>query len=142
MKPTLTPYLNFNGNGIEAMKFYQSILGGELTVQTYGDSGMAQSSEHENRLMHAHLSNDSLSFMASDGPPNRESVFGDNVHMSIVGSDREKLTEFFNKLSEGGTVDMPLEKQFWGDVFGMLTDKFGIHWMINISSSESADAQS
>jgi PhnB protein len=59
---------------------------------------------------------------------------GNNVHLSLIGSDEANLTRYFNRLSEGGTVDMPLEKQFWGDAFGMLTDKFGVHWMVNISA--------
>ena len=138
MKPTLTPYLNFNGNAAEAMKFYQSVLGGELKIQTFGESGMPDIPEEEkNRTIHADLKNDTLSFMASDGHASQEVKFGDNIHMSIAGSDEAKLTEFFNKLAEGGKVDMPLAKQFWGDTFGMLTDKFGVHWMVNIS----ADAQ-
>ncbi len=80
------------------------------------------------------LKNDALSFMASDSSAEHQVTFGDNIHMSVVGSDMETLTKYFNALAEGGTVDMPLEKQFWGDTFGMLTDKFGVHWMFNISS--------
>jgi PhnB protein len=133
MEPVLSPYLNFSGKAADAMKFYQSILGGELTVQTFGDVQMAQSPEDEKKVMHASLNNGQLSLMASDGPPGREVAFGNNVHLSIVGPDGKQLIEFFNKLAEGGTIDMPLEKQFWGDTFGMLTDKFGVHWMINIS---------
>lgn len=132
MKPTLTPYLNFNGNTKEAMEFYQSVLGGKLTMQTFGESGMPISPEYKDKIIHAALENDTLSFMASDGNDEHPVHMGDNIHMSIVGSDESKLTEFFNKLSEGGKIDMPLAKQFWGDTFGMLTDKFGIHWMVNI----------
>ena len=134
MQPTLTPYLAFNGKAAEAMKFYQSVLGGELSMQTFGDVKMAKDPADENRIMHAALKNDLLSFMASDGMPGRAVKVGDNISMSIAGSDEKKLTEFFHKLSAGGKVDMPLAKQFWGDTFGMLTDKFGIHWMINIGT--------
>lgn len=74
--------------------------------------------------------------MASDGNAQHLVHMGDNISMSIAGDDAEKLTEYFNKLSVGGKVDMPMAKQFWGDTFGMLTDKFGIHWMVNISSAE------
>lgn len=136
MKPTLSPYLNFNGNAAPAMKFYQSVLGGELTLQTFGESGMAKSPEEKDRIIHAVLKNDTLSFMASDGPPGKSVTIGDNVHMSIVGSDMSTLTKYFNGLAEGGKIDMLLAKQFWGDTFGMLTDKFGVHWMVNISSGE------
>jgi len=133
MKSTLIPYLNFNGNTAEAMKFYQSILGGELTLQTFGEAGMAKAPEEKGRVIHASLKNEALSFMASDGHPNQRVNFGDNIHLSIIGSDEDKLTNFFNKLAQGGKVDMPLAKQFWGDTFGMLTDKFGVHWMVNIA---------
>jgi PhnB protein len=134
MNPTLTPYLNFNGNTAEAMRFYQSILGGELTMQTFGEAHMANTPEEKDRIIHAALKNDALSFMASDGHPSQQVKFGDNIHMSITGPDNDKLTEIFNKLAQGGKVDMPLAKQFWGDTFGMLTDKFGVHWMVNIAS--------
>jgi PhnB protein len=140
MKPILTPYLNFNGNTAEAMKFYQSILGGELIMQTFAEAGMAKTPEEGNRIVHADLKNETLSFMASDGHPSQQVRFGDNIHMSISGTDQNKLTEFFNKLAQDGKADMPLAKQFWGDTFGMLTDKFGVHWMINITS-QSAPAR-
>lgn len=119
------------------MEFYKSVLGGELIMQTFGEA-MPEGTppEHKNKIMHAYLKNDSLSFMASDSPPGSEVTQGDNVHLSIVGEDEAKLTEFFNKLAEGGKVTMKLEKQFWGDVFGMLTDKFGIHWMVNIGTPQ------
>ncbi len=135
MNPTLTPYLNFNGQTAEAMKFYQSVLGGELFMQTFADSGMSTSDETKDLIIHANLQNEALSLMASDGGPDHPVTMGDNIHMSISGSDEELLRRYFNELSEGGTIDMPLEKQFWGDVYGQLTDKFGVHWMINITSN-------
>lgn len=138
MKTTLVPYLNFDGQTAEAMKFYQSMLGGELTMQTFAEAGMADKPEIAERVMHADLKNEAVSFMASDTHPDHSQplAMGNNVHLSMVGSEEAKLTQYFNKLAEGGTIDMPLEKQFWGDVFGMLTDKFGIHWMVNISAAE------
>ncbi len=134
MRPTLTPYLTFNGNAAEAMKFYQSVLGGELTMQTFGETKMAKTSKEKDRIIHAALKSDSLSLMASDEHVTEQVKFGDNVSMSISGQDQDRLTEIFNKLSKGGKVSMPLAKQFWGDTFGALTDKFGVHWMVNISS--------
>ena len=134
MKSKLVPYLNFNGNTKEAMEFYQSVLGGELTLQTFGESGMEVKGEMKNGIMHAELKNEELTFMASDAMQTTE--MGDNIHMSLIGTEEEKLTEFFNKLKEGGQIDMPLEKAPWGDIFGMLTDKFGVHWMVNISDGE------
>lgn len=134
MDPLLTPYLNFNGKTGEAMRFYHSILGGELTMQTFAEAKMAQSPDQNDRIIHATLKNEGLTFMASDTMPDREAKFGDNVHLSISGHDGEKLTKVFHGLSQGGTVDMPLAKQFWGDTYGQVTDKFGVHWMVNITA--------
>src|SRR5688572_6280842 len=132
MEPKLVPYLMFNGNAEEAMTFYQSIFGGELEMQTYGEAMKETVPEQKDKIMHAELKNGPLSFMGSDGAPGTEIIFGNSVHLNLTGADEERLGEFFNELSLGGVVNMPLEKQFWGDTFGMLTDKFGIHWMINI----------
>jgi len=130
----LTPYLTFNGQAAAAMKFYHSILGGELTMQTFAESKMAQRPEDNDLIIHATLKNEGLIFMASDAMPSRQAKFGDNVHMSISGEDHERLTRIFNGLSDGGKVDMPLAKQFWGDTYGQLTDRFGVHWMVNITT--------
>jgi PhnB protein len=134
MESTLNPYLNFNGNTAEAMKFYQKVLGGELTMQTFGEAKMSEKPVEKDLIVHAALKSDSISLMASDTQPDRPANFGDNVHMSITGNDSAKLTQVFSGLAEGGKVDMPLAQQFWGDTFGMLTDKFGVHWMVNITS--------
>ena len=136
-KTTLSPYLNFMGQAGEAMKFYQSILGGELTMQSYAEAGQKDVPNAENLTMHAELKNDNILFYAADGNEQHQVHFGDNINMSLVGPDEELLTKYFNGLAEGGKVDMPLAKQFWGDTFGMLTDKFGVHWMVNISAEQS-----
>jgi PhnB protein len=134
--PMLTPYLNFNGDCRQAMLFYSGIFGGFLAMQTFGESGMAKKSADNDRIIHATLKTADLNFMASDGRPDLTVKFGDSVAMSLGGSDEKKLRGFFKKLSVGGNVTMPLEKQFWGDVFGMLTDRFGVHWMVNISQQK------
>jgi PhnB protein len=133
MKLSLSPYLNFNGNTAEAMKFYHSILGGELKMQTFGEVNMARNPTEKDRIVHADLKAEEISLMASDTMSERKAMFGDNVHMSLTGNDNKRLTDVFNRLAIGGRIDMPLEKQFWGDTFGMLTDKFGVHWMVNIA---------
>jgi PhnB protein len=133
---TLIPYLNFNGNTAEAMKFYQSILGGELKMQTFGEVNMAKDGVDKDKIMHAELKNENINFMASDGRSDVKVAIGDNVHLSLMGTNENVLTGYFSKLGMGGKVDMPLQKQFWGDTFGTLTDKFGVHWMINISKQE------
>lgn len=136
MQTILCPYLNFEGNAREAMTFYHSVLGGELTFQTCGEAFPDTPAEHKDRIMHAHLASESINVMASDTFPDQGTQFvaGNNVHLSLIGSDEDSLREYFNKLADGGTVGMPLQKQFWGDTFGMVTDKFGIHWMVNISA--------
>ncbi len=119
------------------MTFYHSILGGELTIQTFGEAMGDIPTDYRDRIMHAHLVSDNVNVMASDTHPEHSAPFvvGNNINLSIVGSDEESLSEYFNRLAAGGNVDMPLQKQFWGDTFGMLTDKFGIHWMVNITAS-------
>ncbi len=135
MSATLNPYLNFNGNTAEAMRFYQSVLGGDLNIQTFGDAGAAQSDNEKNLTLHAALTSNGITLFASDGRPDTQVIFGDNVHLSLQGDDTARLTGYFNGLAAGGKIDMALAKQFWGDTFGMLTDKFGVHWMVNISGT-------
>ncbi len=136
-KPMLNAYLIFSGECEEAMTFYQSVLGGELKMSRYSEMpGMPVAEADKNKIIHALLENDTLTFMASDDNEKSPVQKGNNFHMSISGTDNETLTGYFNKLSEGGHVDMPLEKAPWGDTFGMLTDKYGIHWMINITQAK------
>ena len=135
----LTPYIYFDGQCREAMDFYQSVLGGSLEMSSFGEAPEDdQTNTDKDRIMHASLKNDTLSFMASDILPGSKQVIGNNVHLSIVGNDESRLRAIFLSLQENnGHVDLALQKQFWGDTFGMLTDKYGIHWMINISSDAS-----
>ena len=136
-KLMLAPYLNFDGKTTgEAMKFYHSVFGGDLTMQTFEEAGMAKTEEEKDLVIHAELKAEGIDFMASTGHPEQPVNFGNNIHLSLSGKDGAKLTEWFNKLSEGGKVDMPLAKQFWGAMYGQLTDKFGVHWMINISPGQ------
>ena len=134
MATTLNPYLNFNGKTAQAMKFYQSALGGELNMQTFEEAKMSRSPKDKNLIVHSSLKSDSVILMASDTMPDRPATTGDNVQLSLSGQDGKKLADIFNKLASGGKIDMPLAKQFWGDTFGMLTDRFGVHWMVNIGS--------
>ena len=136
-KAYLSPYLNFKNQTEEAMNFYHSVLGGDLEMQKFSDvPGMEVEESKKDLIMHSTLKSDDLSFMASDAQPNSDLVVGTNVMLSIAGADVEKITGYFNGLAEGGTITTPLEKMFWGDTFGALTDKFGIHWIVNIGSTE------
>jgi PhnB protein len=133
--PQLLPYLTFDGNCQEAMEFYKEIFGGELTVMRYGEMyGDEVGEADKNKVLHSMLENGALTLMASDVVPGAITTFGDNVRVTVTGTDKnsEKLATFFEKLSEGGVVLMPYEKQAWGQELGMLTDKFGTHWMASI----------
>jgi PhnB protein len=138
MSVKLNPYLTFQDNCREAMEFYHSVLGGELKLSTFGEFHMHDvPEERKDNIMHA-----DLTLMASDGMPGGQVKFGDNISLSLSGDDTEKLKDYFEKLSDGGKVTMPLDKQIWGDTFGMFTDKFGIHWMVNIAGPGNSTAAS
>lgn len=135
----LSPYLHFNGNCQEALEFYESVFGGELTISRFSDfpspDGSEIPSDYQDKVMHSTLAGEHVTFMASDAPPGMQGTVGDNVSLSLAGTDQAVLTKYFEGLSAGGTVTVPLSKQVWGDTFGMLTDKFGVHWMVNISAA-------
>ena len=132
---TLSPYLNFNGTCEEAMNFYKSVFGGELTLNRFGEMPMPGQEDQADQIMHATLKADDVSFMASDGGGDS---MDNNIQMSLAGTDQKKLEGYFNGLAVGGMVTMPLAKQPWGDEFGMLTDSYGVKWMVNIGSDPTA----
>lgn len=129
---TCNAYLFFDGNCSEAMKFYHSVFGGELTMQTYGDVDKRCPDALKNGIMHARIFGGDILLMASDNPGSHSLGTG-KIHLAIEGSDERRLREIFNQLSNEGKICHPLEKQMWGDIYGDLTDKFGIQWMINIT---------
>lgn len=136
MSIKLNPYLNFNGDTKEAMEFYKSVFGGELTLSTFGENpGMPVPPGYEDKIMHASLDSDEITLMASEGRPGEEVKVGNNVNLSLSGNDHDKLTAIFEKLAEGGQVTMPLATQSWGDVFGMCVDKYSINWLVNINKA-------
>ena len=133
MASTLNPYLSFRDDARAAMEFYQAALGGELTISTFGEFGDADAPE-ANLVMHSQLTTPSgFTLMGADTPPGMQFEEGGRFSISLSGDDEAELRGYFDKLSEGGTVTMPLEKQMWGDVFGMVTDPFGVGWMVNIA---------
>jgi PhnB protein len=131
---TFNPYFFFQGNAREAMEFYKSIFGGELSFQTYGDVGAATDDNPPEYIMHAHLKAEDVVLMASDS--SKASDKAAKVTMSLSGNEEEKLRGYFDRLSEGVTVESPLKKEFWGDTFGALRDKYGIEWMVSISPKQ------
>jgi PhnB protein len=134
MTSRLNPYIVFPGNAREAMEFYRSVLGGDLTVNTFGEFG-ASGADAE-KVMHAQLETPAgFVLMASDTPPGTAVPSGSGIAISVFGDDADQLRGYWEGLSEGAEVTMPLERQVWGDEFGQLTDKFGIGWMVNISDA-------
>ena len=129
----LVPYLNFAGNAEEALNFYKDALGGEvLMISRYGDSPMPSDEDWKQKLMHARLQfGDGNLIMISDTMKGNLVSTQGNIQLSLGLKEEEKTKEVFDKLADGGKVTMPLAKQFWGDTFGMLQDKFGVSWMLN-----------
>ena len=136
MASRLNPYITFANNAREAMSFYQSVLGGELHVSTFGEYGAADQPGAD-KVMHAMLETPAgFTLMASDPPPGEPAPqAGNNITLSLSGDDSAELRGYWDGLSAGGNVMMPLEKQMWGDTFGMFVDRFGITWLVNIAGS-------
>jgi PhnB protein len=134
MQTKLNPYINFKDNTRAAMQFYHSVFGGKLTVSTFKEFQASEDPSEDNLIMHAMLETENgMIFMASDTPKRMEYRPGTNFSISLSGDNEAELTAYFQALSEGGVVSMPLTKAIWGDIFGMCTDKFGVNWMVNIS---------
>jgi PhnB protein len=128
----LNPYISFDGNAREAMEFYKGVFGGTLSLNTFGEYGM-QDAPEANKIMHGMLETDNgLTLMGADTPPGMDHNPGDNITVSLSGDDADELRGYWEALSDGGSVSVPLEKQMWGDEFGQCVDKFGIAWMVNI----------
>ena len=133
MASILTPYLSFRDTAREALQFYQQVFGGELTISTFGESGMTEGGAAD-LVMHGQLETPSgYTLMAADTPPGMEVGSGSNLTVCLSGDDVDELRRYFQGLAEGGTVTTPLEKQMWGDEYGACTDRFGVSWMTNIS---------
>lgn len=138
----LTPYLSFDGNAREAMEFYNTVFGGELSVLTFADGMGEQDPELGSKVMHSSLYVErGIHLMGSDSgdghpvsPNGTTSLSSDGAG----GQDSQTLQGWWDKLSDGATITMPLEKAPWGDSFGQLTDKFGVGWMFNITATQDA----
>lgn len=138
MSVQLNPYLNFRDNAKQAMEFYHSIFGGELNTSTYAEFHASEDPAEQDKIMHAQLEGeDGLVLMAADTPNRMEFTPGTNFAVSLSGAaeDEATLRRYWDALSDGGTVGMPLDKAPWGDTFGMCVDKFGTSWLVNIAGS-------
>ncbi|MGW2521866.1 VOC family protein [Streptomyces sp. NPDC001617] len=133
MPSRLNPYLSFDGDARQAFEFYKEVFGGDLALNTFGSFGQ-QDAAIADKIMHGMLETPSgFTLMGADTPPGMERTAGNNFTISLSGDDDAELRGYWEKLSASGSVTMPLEKQMWGDEFGMCTDRFGVPWMVNIS---------
>ena len=134
----LNPYLSFRGNAREAMEFYKSVFGGELTLSTFAEFQMPDIGPDEaDQIMHGQLTTAAgFTLMGADAPAAMQLDEGSSITISLSGSEGEDLRSYWDRLAEGGQVTMPLEQAPWGDSFGQLTDWFGIDWMVNISGDQ------
>jgi PhnB protein len=136
MASRLNPYISFTDNARQAMEFYKEVFGGTLALNTFGEYGAKDAPEADN-IMHGMLETSSgFTLMGADTPPGMDVQRGDNMAVSLSGDDVDELHGYWDKLADGGTVTVPLEKQMWGDEFGMCVDKFGVGWMVNITQAQ------
>ncbi|HSK28141.1 MAG TPA: VOC family protein [Jiangellales bacterium] len=138
MGTTLNPYLSFRDSAREAMDFYQSVFGGEVSRSTFGEYQASEDPAEQDKIMHAQLRTEGgLVLMAADTPNAMDLTPGTNFAVSLSGDDEAELRGYWDKLTDGGTVAMPLDKAPWGDSFGMCVDRFGVSWMVNIAGTPS-----
>ncbi|MFG2556093.1 VOC family protein [Streptomyces sp. NPDC048581] len=132
MASRLNPYITFAGDARQALEFYKEVFGGTLNLNTYAEFGQ-KDTPLADKIMHGMLETPGdFTLMAADTPTDDHRP-GNNMSVSLSGDDEAELHGYWEKLSEGASVTVPLEKQMWGDVFGMCTDRFGITWMVNIA---------
>ncbi|MFF0303504.1 VOC family protein [Streptomyces sp. NPDC004562] len=135
MASRLNPYITFAGDARQALDFYQQVFGGTVDVNTYAAFGQ-KDTPLADKIMHGMLETPSgFTLMCADNPTEDHRP-GNNISVSLSGDDEPELRGYWEKLSDGATVSVPLEKQMWGDVFGMCTDRFGITWMVNIAGQD------
>lgn len=136
MSTLLNPYLAFRDTARDAMELYRSVLGGELTFTTFGELPMGTDPAEADKVMHSILVTDGgLTLMAADTPNSMELAVGSSLTVSLTGEDEAELRGYWDGLTQGAEIGVPLEKAPWGDTFGMFTDRFGIPWMVNIAGS-------
>ncbi|MFE7563495.1 VOC family protein [Kitasatospora sp. NPDC057500] len=136
MPSILNPYINYTGDARPALEFYRDVFGGELKLNTYGEFGGGDGPGAD-RIMHGMLTTPAgFTLMAADTPPGMPYTPGNNISVSVSGDDEAELRGYWEQLSADGTVLVPLERQMWGDVFGMCTDRFGITWLVNINQPQ------
>jgi len=135
MTVNLNPYLGFRDTARQAIEFYHSVFGGKLEISTFGEMHASEDPAEADKVMHAQLTADNgLILMASDAPNSMEVKEGSSISVSLSGDDADALRGYWEKLVVGGEIAEPLVQSPWGDTFGMVTDRFGTFWMVNISA--------
>lgn len=141
MASTLNPYLSFRDTARDAMEFYRTVFGGELTVDTFGSYDMGHDPAESELVMHAQLETpEGFTIMASDTPSTMSYTAPGGFSVSVSGDDANVLEGYWGALTDGGHVTMPMDTPPWGGRFGMLTDRFGVAWMISITPPADAAA--
>jgi PhnB protein len=136
MPVTLNPYLNFRDDARRAMEFYHSVFGGELTLSTFADFGAAQDPAENDLIMHGQVDGENgITLMGADTPGHMEHRGFGGFSVSLSGDDDATLRRYWDRLADGGTITQPLEVAPWGDAFGMLVDRFGVSWVVNIAGT-------
>ncbi|MGV8979439.1 MAG: VOC family protein [Cellulomonas sp.] len=138
MATRLNPYLNFRDTARQAMEFYQSVFGGELTVSTFAEFHASDDPAEQDKVMHSQLTTaNGLVLMGADTPNTMSFTIGTSCSVSLFGQDDSELRGYWDKLTVGATISEPLATAPWGDSFGTFTDAFGVSWLVNISGSPS-----
>jgi PhnB protein len=135
MATHLNPYLGFRDNAREALEFYQSVLGGDVVMSTFGEYHASEDPSEADKIMHGQITTPSgLVLMVADTPNSMDYTPGNSISVSISGEDEAELSGYWERLSEGAEISAPFGKAPWGDIFGMLNDRFGVAWLINVTA--------
>lgn len=134
MTTRLNPYISFRDTARQALEFYHGVFGGDLNMNTFAEFQMSEDPADADKIMHGQLdAPNGMTLMAADTPSSMDVQDASNITISLSGDDEPQLRGYWDKLADGGTVTVPLEKAPWGDHFGQLTDRFGVAWMVNIA---------
>jgi PhnB protein len=139
----LNPYISFRDTARQALEFYHGVFGGDLNMSTFAEFQMSEDPADADKIMHGQLdAPNGMTLMAADTPGSMDVQDASNITISLSGDDDPELRGYWDKLADGGSVTVPLEKAPWGDHFGMLTDRFGVAWMVNIAGQGGEGGQS
>ncbi|PZE23354.1 VOC family protein [Curtobacterium sp. MCBD17_028] len=138
MPTALNPYIGFRDEARQAMEFYRDVFGGDLTLSTFGEMHASEDPTEQDKVMHSVLvTPHGLLLMASDTPNGMEAPTGSRISISLSGDDGQELHGYWDGLADGATIIAPLTAAPWGDEFGMLSDRFGVTWLVNVTGPRS-----